>query len=175
MKRAYAGIGSRKTPGNILIEMEKIGVFFAKAGYIVRSGAADGADSAFERGCDKVGGDKQIFLPWKGFNGSKSCYISSMPSAFDIAAECHPAWHRCDATARKMHARNSHQVLGPFLDSPVEFVVCWHTGSGGTTQACRIADTFRIKVYNLSTAEDRDKLHELFIAVKEIRNAQNQA
>lgn len=174
MKRAFAGIGSRSTPSNILKEMEKIGTFFAKAGYILRSGAADGADSAFERGCDKVDGDKQIFLPWPGFNNSKSYLSSITPAAVAMAMKHHPAWSSCSQAARKMHARNSHQVLGPCLDNPVDFVVCWHTGSGGTTQACRIADANNIKVYNLNVVSDRRELHDLFIDIKEIRNAQVQ-
>ena len=36
---------------------------------VLRSGAAQGADSAFERGCGSVGGDKRIDLPKAGFRG----------------------------------------------------------------------------------------------------------
>jgi len=48
----YAGIGSRSTPDNVLGIMEKLGIVLAKKGFILRSGGADGADKAFEKGCD---------------------------------------------------------------------------------------------------------------------------
>lgn len=175
MNEAYCGIGSRKTPQYILMEMMKIGAFFAKADYTLRSGAARGADSAFEKGCDDEGGQKEIFLPWRGFNHSISPLQSPSRRAYVIAEEHHPAWEACSGTARKLHARNSHQVLGQHLDDQVDFVVCWHTGTGGTTQACRIASAYGIKIYNLIDEEDRAELHKLFISTKERYNAQNQA
>ena len=52
----YSGIGSRETPDNVLVVMEKLGAAFAKKGFVLRSGGADGADSAFERGCDSANG-----------------------------------------------------------------------------------------------------------------------
>ena len=68
----YAGIGSRSTPDNVLGIMEKLGIVLAKKGFILRSGGADGADKAFEKGCDLASGQKEIYLPWKGFNGNNS-------------------------------------------------------------------------------------------------------
>lgn len=68
----YAGIGSRETPKSILEFFEYLGELLAKKGFTLRSGAAKGADSAFEKGCDRVSGLKEIFLPWRGFEGSKS-------------------------------------------------------------------------------------------------------
>ena len=51
---AYAGVGSRSTPAEVLHWMESIGRGMARAGMVLRSGAARGADSAFERGCDRA-------------------------------------------------------------------------------------------------------------------------
>lgn len=59
MMKIYAGIGSRKTPKKILEQMRNISSFLAKEGYTLRSGGADGADSAFEDGCDLVLGEKK--------------------------------------------------------------------------------------------------------------------
>lgn len=41
---AYAGIGSRSTPPDVLAFMEELGQTLATAGYALRSGAAQGAD-----------------------------------------------------------------------------------------------------------------------------------
>ena len=48
MEIFYAGIGSRETPPEFIDEFIKIGKWLGSHGYILRSGGADGADSAFE-------------------------------------------------------------------------------------------------------------------------------
>ena len=65
MKKVYAGIGSRETPGGTLKRMGVISGALHTLGFKLRSGAADGADSAFEK---FAGNNKEIYLPWKGFN-----------------------------------------------------------------------------------------------------------
>ena len=153
----YAGIGSRRTPLDILRSMERLGETLAMQGHILRSGGADGADTAFERGCDRVGGAKQIFLPWTGFNGRK--FPCSIPNeAFAMAAKFHPAWDRCSRGAQKMHARNCQQILGASLNDPTDFIVCWSPGSGGTEQALRIARARNIPIFNLIEATASDDL-----------------
>ena len=140
---SYAGIGSRQTPSDVLLLMEKIGVKLALMGFMLRSGGADGADSAFERGCDRAGGEKQIFLPWPGFNGRNSPYSWPKDGAFRYAEWYHPAWDRLSNPAKKLMARNAHQVMGPELDDWVKFVVCWTPdgqASGGTGQALRMCE-----------------------------------
>jgi len=94
MKIFYTGIGSRKTPGpiNDIIEFSPLYRFYywgrilATKGFILRSGHADGADLAFEKGCDTVNGKKEIYLPWKGFNGSDSKLYNLSKEAYEIAA-----------------------------------------------------------------------------------------
>ena len=142
----YAGIGSRQTPLDILHQMDHIAYELAGRGYTLRSGGADGADKAFERGsCGKC----EIYLPWRGFNGNHSKLFTPTPAAMKLASQIHPAWGRCSEGARKLHARNCHQILGLDLQTPVEFVVCWHNGTGGTLQAVRLAELHSIRVINL--------------------------
>jgi len=116
-------------------------------GYTLRSGAAQGADAAFESGSTR----NEIWLPWRGFNGHSSPLLPS-PAAFVLAAQHHPAWHACSRGARALHARNMHQVLGPNLDSPSSFILFWTPNiipSGGTSQALRLAAAHSIPCYNL--------------------------
>ena len=56
----FSGIGSRKTPLEICKIMTRIGEKLQEKGYILRSGAAIGADKAFELGAKT----KEIYLPW---------------------------------------------------------------------------------------------------------------
>jgi len=148
----YAGIGSRKTPPEILEKMKVIGYVLATDGYVLRSGGAEGADSAFETGCDKAKGEKQIFLPWKGFNDNQSFLHTPSPEAFELAAKYHPSWNFLKHGAKCLHARNSHQVLGEDLMTPVRFVICYSEGTGGTEQALRIAEKFSVPIINLYDA-----------------------
>jgi len=149
----YAGIGSRRTPADVLSVMESIGEQLARAGWTLRSGAADGADSAFERGCDRANGKKEIFLPWPGFNGSTSPLNRPSQAALALAADHHPAWHMCSRAATLLHARNMHQILGIDLKTPVDMVICWSPGHGGTEQALRLARAYGIHIVNLATTE----------------------
>jgi len=173
----YAGIGSRKTPDDVLDCMKVIGYVLAKSGLILRSGAADGADSAFESGCDRAGGAKQIFLPWSGFNDrtpdEKSVFSCPSKKAIEMASRTHPAWHMLVPGAQKLHARNCHQIFGPDVDdvsSASSIVICWTPGAGkgGTEQALRIAEQFGIKSVNLACFGKQDMLLMAFKSVCEL-------
>lgn len=165
--KAYAGIGSRKTPESVLNQMTQLAIFLELRGYTLRSGHADGADLAFEHG---VRENKEIYLSWKGFNGSDSQWINPSIDAYHIAKQFHPNWNACKPGARALMARNSHQMLGPMLKQPVEFVVCWTPdgqASGGTGQALRIAEAYNIPIYNL---HNPNKLNELIDYILEMYN-----
>ncbi len=151
----YAGIGSRKTPNDILELMEVAARKLRDIGFVLRSGAADGADQAFERG---AAGVAEIYLPWSGFKGSRSSRWTITPEALQLAADHHPAWNRCTPAARKLHARNGYQVLGQDLNTPSSFVLCWHDGTGGTMQAVRIAESHEIKVFNLRDVATQERI-----------------
>lgn len=159
----YAGIGSRETPPAICQLMIKIAHDLEDQGYILRSGGAEGADKAFESGV-KYQARKEIYLPWRGFNGNQSIlYLaddifkkvegnSLLKKTVEIAKYYHPAWDKLSNGAKRMMIRNIFQVLGGKLDSPVDFIVCWTkdgSATGGTGQALRYAMDHGIKIYNL--------------------------
>jgi hypothetical protein len=161
--KLYAGIGSRQTPLEILKIMRLVGQLMAENDWILRSGAAIGADAAFEEGCDKVDGSKEIFLPWKEYNHHSSpLHLDGPPcktvkeEAYTLAEKYHPAWDKVSGGAKRLLARNGFQVLGANLQTPVQLVVCWtpyvwHPGvnAGGTAQALRIAHDRNIPILNL--------------------------
>lgn len=148
--QCYTGIGSRKSPYEALVVMRHVAHTLATKGLLLRSGGAEGADMAFEGGCDEARGTKQIYLPWKRFNKNPSPFYEQSEAAMQMAQKFHPAWHMCTPGAKKMHARNCYQVLGEDLKSPSLFVLCWTwEDKGGTLQAVRIADANNIPVYNL--------------------------
>lgn len=151
MAKYYAGIGSRKTPPHILDDMRSIATRMSQRGYILNSGGASGADTAFEQGADPR--MTQIFLPWRGFNGRSSPLTPPSLETYTIAKQFHPNWERLSPAVRRLMARNVHQVLGKTLDEPVEIVICWTPegrGGGGTGQAIRIAHHYGIRVVDLA-------------------------
>ena len=159
----YAGIGARKTPQSILKVMYSFAGMMARKGHILRSGAADGADAAFELGCDKFKGKKEIYLPYKNFNGHPSKDSQLLIMHFDIARANHPYWDKIGKTNQKFAIRNVSQVLGKLADTPADFVVCYTDNGkdkGGTGQAIRVAYAYDIPVFNLFSMSPQQLLSE---------------
>lgn len=161
MQRHYAGIGARRTPSDILALMTRAAFALLKRDYILRSGHAAGADSAFERGAHR---HAQIFLPVPRWRGSDSPWH---PETIDpgiwrrarmIAADAHPAFAGLSPFVQALHTRSVFQVLGPGLNANSEFMLCWTAdgaASGGTGQAIRIAQAHGVPVYNLQRQRER--------------------
>lgn len=155
----FAGIGSRKTPESYIPLIEKISEKLISLNYVLRSGGASGADSFWENAYDKFGGKKEIYLPWKNFNNNSSELYHISEQALETAEYYHPNWSSLTNAAKKLHARNTYQVLGD--DSGryktngwhfSDMVICYTPDgkdSGGTGQALRIARQFGVPVYNL--------------------------
>lgn len=169
--KIYIGIGSRKTPKPICEIMSQLGEKLANKGAVLRSGAAPGADKAFELGCDNQRGYKDIFKvdSWH-FRDSTVTDIgmavyrqSDLQKAESIASQYHPNWNNLRPYDKKLHTRNCFQVLGIDLDAPADFLICWTPDkakkqttikTGGTGQAIRVAVAYGINVYNLSDKND---------------------
>lgn len=164
----YAGIGSRELyeqikKGNtellpIKTMMIQCGYYMALLGYCLRSGGADGPDEYFELGVDLAiylhgKGQKEIFLPWKGFRSNPSHLNGSgylpevMKEMIYVASEYHPAWKKektklfkenpdykleeklidlkGQSAYKPLMSRNVLQIRGEKLDKPAKFVLCW--------------------------------------------------
>lgn len=165
----YAGIGSRQTPPGVLAEMQDLAHAFALQGFTLRSGAADGADAAFEAGAHRGRGRSEIYLPWRGFNGHSSGLFGVTDAARKLAASVHPRWSSLSQGAQSLHARSCYQILGRHLDAPCAFVCCWTPDAcegwagrtretGGTATGIVLAERCRIPVFNLQAPRARERL-----------------
>lgn len=151
----YAGIGSRQTPEPVLKLMEMIAKKCAQRNTILRSGGATGADNAFEQGCDSENGDKEIFLPWPGYNG-KQGITPANSKVIKIAQTFIPNILEIDRSKRLLLLRNIHIILGKDLRSPCGFVICWTKDEsmlGGTGFTLRVAKSNLIIIKNLANRE----------------------
>ena len=159
---AYAGIGARRTPPEVLADMTRIAQWLNRTGWHLNSGGADGADRAFADGATPD--TRTLYLPWPGYNGhaGPDCRLLSRAertACQRVAAELHPAWPRCSRGVRALHGRNAAIVLGPGLNRPVRAVICWTPGGetvGGTGMALRMAERAGVPVLNLAVYPPRD-------------------
>lgn len=154
----YAGIGSRKTPKAVLETMRYISSDLEAMGFILRTGGAAGADSAFLDGIQDVN-NVELYLPWQGYNDYESDYHKVSKASIQMAAQYHPNWAACKDSVRKLHGRNCNIMAGPNVLKPMlsEFVICWTphgSATGGTGMAITIADSFLIPVFDFGLGID---------------------
>lgn len=150
------GVGSRNISDEGAFRVKEIASLLNEQGAVLRSGGAEGADTIFEESFER----KEIFLPWKNFNNNCSLYTAPRKEAYEIVSKIHPKYFALSLGAKKLHARNVHQVLGFDLNSPSDLCVCWTKDSvssldeisvktGGTATAIRLALINNIPVFNL--------------------------
>lgn len=158
--KLYAGIGSRETPDYILDSMRKLAFILAKRGFILRSGGAPGADTAFEEGCKAGKGKAEIWLPWKNFNNRTDNRFLPTEKHYEVASKLHPIWKYLKRGPQALHSRNVGQILGMDINTPVGFVLCYTSDgvtnheqvtekTGGTGMAIKIASLNKIPVINM--------------------------
>jgi len=178
MNKHYSGIGSRDTPEPILSKMKTLAGALAELHFTLRSGGAEGADTAFEEGCVEHFGEKEIYLPWRNFNDNKSHFHSPTSKAVLLAEKAHPAYPYLKHGAQLLIARNMHQILGYDLDEPSLFVVCWTEDgaeteahvkktTGGTGSAIKLAAMNSIPVFNLSNEGRLEQLYDYIANIGE--------
>ena len=152
----YAGIGSRQTPPEVLKQMTEVAKELESKGYTLNTGVTfggkkEGADKAFDDGTTK----KNLFSPEN--QGARAKEQA-------IAKEIHPNPNALTAGALKLMARNTNQVFGDDLNTPVDFVLFYAKETkgirpeGGTGQAVEMARLKGIPAINLANPNWRVEL-----------------
>jgi hypothetical protein len=155
----YAGVGARNTPENVLQEMTKIAEILANDKWLLRSGGAVGADTAFFNGCNKVKGNMEIFYP--------NVDIINEPKfeeAKAIAKSYHGNWKATTSYAKRCLTRNVYILLGPELDTPADVCIYWrnpNTKYGGTLHTITMAKDNNIFLLDMNIHDTPDKIHKI--------------
>lgn len=147
----FAGVGARKTPPHILELMEGVGELAGADGWGLRSGGAEGADTAFHNGIRRAVASSEIFLA-KPRHDLPEGIVGVHDVHERLVTRFHPAPAALSEYAFKLMARNSCQVFGMDFTNPSSAVCCWTPegrGEGGTGQAIRIAKAAGIPVLDL--------------------------
>ncbi len=173
---AYAGVGSRRAPPDILEAMADIAQSLGDAGIALSTGGADGADKAFETGALRTDAPITVHTPWPGYNGYRPGrdpdtdidVVHPQPrdttrgrTFSDLAREHHPYWRRCTRGVRALFVRNVSILSGALDDNrtllPVRAVIAYTPGglpvgreAGGTGHTLRVAGSLGIPFVNLS-------------------------
>ena len=127
----YAGIGSRETPLEIQQSMNDVAKELESIGYTLRSGNAIGADKAFEGAPQPWSKDsKGSVKQWSKYSHKvKNKEIFKAENATDkarkIAKEIHANPTALSGIGLDLMARNTNQIFGSKLDTPVDFVLAW--------------------------------------------------
>ena len=164
----YTGVGSRDISQRSAVVLTYINKILASEGLVLRSGAANGADSICEiayRKATTSSIDPYIYLPYNGFNGRResvdsNIYVGSncdtWERAIALAKSVHPAKQYLTGFALLAHARNCYQVLGHDLETPSKILVCAAPYdnkdgyvTGGTKTAYKLAVLNDIPVINV--------------------------
>lgn len=101
-KRIYAGIGSRATPPEVVSIMRRLAEDMDRRGWILRSGGASGADSAFEAGA-RDPSRRAIYLPGSSFNGRQAG-----PGGYFDSTQL-PGWQAALGTVMEFHPSRTYQ------------------------------------------------------------------
>jgi hypothetical protein len=155
----YAGIGSRQTPQEVLNQMTQVAKELASKGYTLNTGVTfrggeEGADAAFSKGTTK----KNLFSPEN--QGSRTREQT-------VAKEMHPNSGALSQGALKLMARNTNQVFGDNLNTPVDFVLFYANETsgvrpqGGTGQAVEMARLKGIPTINMADPTWRTQLNSV--------------
>ena len=156
----YAGVGSRVTPASILKAMTDVAKMLESKGYTLNTGKTfnnkeEGADKAFSDGTTQ----KNLFSP--EVQGSR---IKEQT----VAKEMHPAPSRLKAGGLKLMARNTNQIFGDNLDTPVDFVLFYAEETdnplrpkGGTGQAVEMARRKGIPTINMADTNWKNQLEKV--------------
>lgn len=183
----YTGVGSRKTPEDVMKYMTKVAKRMAELGWTLRTGGAIGADQAFLDGALEAGGKVELFLPWTMFQDhhkkgySKNISLIDYPSteARDELRKHVDERHFRNlqkGSGMALHSRNVHQVMGYNLAELSDLVLCWTPlagpwPTGGTATAIKIGRYYKVPTYNLFERGMKEEFEKHMRNLLSIENA----
>jgi hypothetical protein len=174
----YAGIGSRETPQEVLDKMTEVARYLDGLGFTLNTGKKsdikeEGADKAFSNGTNK----KNLFPPSMANDLTRKIADEIHPDLKGMYDAVYNKWvekvgekkaKQYAQGAIDLQARNTYQVFGKNLDTPVDFVLFYAEETnnplrpkGGTGQAVEMARRKGIPTINMSLLNWREELKKV--------------
>lgn len=168
MNKYYTGVGSRDISSEEYSLIVKIAERMSDLGYVLRTGGAQGSDSAFMEGCRNINPNMmEVWSPWVGFCKGETDTLTldekGLARQFFIKKGIIPWFDDMKQGAKRLHERNYFQVVGRLPLSKV-CIFCSDEEKGepvgGTRSAVLTARNFGVPTYNLRNEGQRDNLME---------------
>jgi hypothetical protein len=179
----YAGIGSRETPQEVLDKMTEVAKYLDGLGYTLNTGktftAKPSNDPKYQKqyeerlafskknngkvGLDEEGADRAFSLG----TTKKNLFGVNAPvgkKEMSVMEEIHPSPDRLKEGGKKLMARNTNQIFGENLNTPVDFVLFYAKETkgirpeGGTGQAVEMARRKGIPTINMADTNWKQQL-----------------
>jgi hypothetical protein len=158
-QRVYTGICDAHAPASVCRLLHELGAALGKSRFTLRSGGNGPGELALERGATSVHANRQIYLPWPGFNHHSSPLHQIPDGAFKISSSLEPNWVLLGRNSRKLKARVTLELFGKKLDRPSLFLLCWTPsgkGQGDCADAIALAQHADIPVIDLGKYDLHD-------------------
>lgn len=155
----YTGTGHISVPKGIKNTIIELSAILAKKGYILRTGGEKGSDEAFEEGCDSIDSSlKEIYLPWEGFNDREGIVFDKNQEIMEDMKDFHINIKAITIKAKYKLGRDYWELKGRDMNTPSEFLIIYDTGDGSANYTHRLANRYKIPVYNLYEKEVLNKV-----------------
>lgn len=181
---AYVGIGSSRTPQATLDAMTRVAEELAIEGFTLRCGRGGPPDTAFERGANRAAGQREIYLPWPGFDGRTDGIIASDQRANEVCRSLVPYWSDLSAHERFIECTAAHLVFGKDLRTPSLFLITWTTDgaewdgavspeTGRSAASIALCARLGIPVFNLKHEASELQLRALLNRIAQGRHSEH--
>jgi len=156
--------GSRDAPPEVLGNLTKIAEFFAKKGWVLRTGGAIGCDEAARLGFVKAEKESniQLYLPWQGYNNHYNGILHTEEN-WKIASQYVKHWDNLKLNHKIFHARNVGILLGSDNQTLSHLAVCWTPEGevvGGSATGIEISKKEKIVLFNIGSKTGLTKLRK---------------
>lgn len=163
--KSYAVIGNKDTPDDIIKQMVAFAKELDEQSFVCRISVAQGPDKEV---CEAVK-NKEVILPWKGFNEVQDGDSFTSPSAKAITRLTQPGYDDMKPGLQLILGKNVRLLLGKECKSPVAFVIGWSKDgaerlsqktpdTGGMGHILSIAQSACIPVFNLGKPDALQRL-----------------
>lgn len=168
---AIACIGTRDDLDDARIQTcALIGYYLARLGKIINTGNADGCDSIYALGANKVDPKLvHLYLPFDDYNpqyihpDNTIIYEADHPEWIPIAKACHGAYDtKLTAKGRSAMNRNAGIVMNSQL--VIAMPSRLKSWGGGTGHGMKVAKANNIALLNINKEETRDELLNIIFA-----------
>jgi len=145
------------------LKIGQIAEFFAKKGWILRTGGAKGIDSVALESYKKFANSRiELYLPWQGYENHYGGILHSEEN-WKTASEIVGHWDNLKLNHRIFHARNVGILLGSDNQTPSNLAVCWTPNGetvGGSSTGILLAKKEGIPIFNLGLKTGLTKLRK---------------